>query len=88
MPRYRPAADVLRAEIDGEEVLLNTRTGSYHLINATGRSVLLALEEGLTLDETVQALAAEQSEPAERITADVESFVEAMCARGLLEVHE
>ena len=40
MTRYRMPDGVLRADLDGDEVLLNPTTGAYHLLNQTGRQVV------------------------------------------------
>ena len=85
MSRYRAAKDVLQAEIDGEEVLLNPRTGVYHLVNRTGRSLLVLLQDGRTLEESVAEVAAEAGGDPERVAKDAKVFVDAMCERGLLQ---
>ena len=85
MTRYRAARDVLQAEIDGEEVLLNPRTGVYYLVNRTGRSLLVMMQDGRTLEESVAAVAAETGVDPERVAADAKAFVDAMCERGLLQ---
>ena len=85
MTRYRAAKDVLQAEIDGEEVLLNPRTGVYHLVNRTGRSLLVMMRDGRTLEESVSEVAAEACVDPERVAADAKGFIDAMCERGLLQ---
>jgi hypothetical protein len=82
--KYRPADGVLRAEIDGQEVLLNTDTGIYHLVNPTGRSLLVLLEEGRELDECVSQIASRTGEEPARVSEDAARFIRAMCDRGLL----
>jgi len=85
LSRYRTAHDVLRAEIDGQEVLLNTKTGEYHLVNSTGRAILVSLEEGQTLQDSAAEVAAEAGEDLGRVADEANVFVHAMCERGLLE---
>lgn len=84
MSRYRAAKDVLQAEIDGEEVLLNPRTGVYHLVNRTGRFLLVLLRDGRTLEESVTEVAEKAGGDPLRVAADAKEFVDAMCERGLL----
>ena len=55
--RYLRARDVLHAQVEGEEVLLNTRTGVYHLVNRTGRELLVRMEAGDSLESAIHALA-------------------------------
>jgi hypothetical protein len=83
--RYRIAPPVLRAELEGDQVLLNPETGIYHLVNDTGSSILGLLADGLDLHEGVTRLSRETGEPIERVSRDAEAFVAAMVERRLLE---
>lgn len=85
MSRYRTPAGVLRAEVDGQEVLLNPDTSVYHLVNKTGRALLVRLESGDTLEDAIERLSDETGQTPERIESDVRAFVDAMSERGLLE---
>jgi len=82
---YRLAADVLRAPLADDEVLLNTKTGQYHLLNHTGREVLGAIETSGSPDGVSERLASETGAAPDRVAADVTSFVDALLARGLIE---
>lgn len=88
MRGYRVASGVLRAELEGEEVLLNPATGQYHLINATGREILEAWERGLSSDEAVGAIAERFHKPFEEVDDDARRFATALIERGLLEESE
>lgn len=83
--RYLRARDVLHAEVEGEEVLLNTRTGVYHLVNRTGRELLVRMEAGDSLESAIHALAEGTGEEIGRVRRDAAAFVGAMTDRGLLE---
>jgi hypothetical protein len=85
MNRYRVPSYVLRAEMSGEEVLLNPETGYYHLVNATGHILLSRFERGDSLQESVEGLARDTNQSLERVSADVDAFVQALMQRGLLE---
>ena len=85
MVRYQAPRDVLRAEVDGEEVLLNPRTGVYHLVNRTGRALLAFMEEGRSLEESVAQVATDWGEEPQRVEADAALFIAAMRERELLE---
>ena len=88
MTRYRLAEGVLRADLEGEEVLLNPDTGMYHLLNATGRRLLAHMEADGSMEDAIQDLAEETGEPAERIRTDALEFVEEMLGRHLIGVIE
>lgn len=84
MSRYVMPPHVLRAELEGEEVLLNPETGIYHLVNETGRELLDALRDGMTLEEAAQRLADHKRIPAGQAISDATRFVTEMAERGLL----
>jgi hypothetical protein len=81
---YRIPPSVLRANLEAEEVLLNTDTGQYHVLNETGRTVASLLETGGTADEAATALATRTGTPIDQVRGDVETFVQALLDRGLL----
>lgn len=83
--RYRIPEHVLRAELDGEEVLLNPRTGVYHLVNWTGREVLSVIDHGGDVSEGVEAIARSSGEACDVVSHDVAEFIAALVARRLLE---
>jgi hypothetical protein len=76
---------VLRAELDGDEVLLNPETGVYHLVNATGKTILDSLAEGRDLQDGVDQIARDTGVPVDRVSRDADAFVAAMVGRQLLE---
>ena len=83
--RYRVSESVLRASLEGEEVLLSTETDQYHVVNATGLTVIAEFDAGRSLEEAVETLVAETGEPADEVRRDVAEFVQALLSRGLLE---
>ena len=82
---YRIPAGILMAEMGGEQVLLNSETGTYHLVNATGRALLNRMDAGNSLEDAILALSEESGEPAENIRSDAAAFTADMMQRGLLE---
>lgn len=83
--RYRIPSSVLRAELEGDQVLLNPETGVYHLVNDTGSAILDMLAEGSDLQAGVAQLSLETGEPVDRVLRDAQTFVAAMVERRLLE---
>jgi hypothetical protein len=83
--RYRIPRSVLRAELEGDEVLLNPETGVYHLVNDTGKAILDSLAGGSSLGECIDRLARDTDQPIDRISRDADAFVTAMLERRLLE---
>jgi hypothetical protein len=82
---YRMAAGVLRAELDGDEVVLNPETGIYHLLNPTGRKLVEAFDGGSSLEQAVATIASDAGIDEQRVREDSEVFIRAMVDRGLLE---
>lgn len=76
---------VLRAELEGDEVLLNTSTGVYHLVNATGKAVLSELDRSATLDEAVSSISRSFGTEEATVRQDVVRFLDALERSGLLE---
>ena len=84
MTRYVLADGVLHATIEDEQVLLNTDTGVYHLVNGTGVRVIALMADGRELANAVGELAQESGQPREAVARDVDRFLAAMTERGLL----
>lgn len=82
---YKVPDGVLRAELEGEEVMLNSATGVYHLLNKTGRFVIDSLQRGRSLDEAVDEIVARSGTSHAQVMEDARSFVAAMLERGLIE---
>ena len=81
---YVVSPRVLRAQLDGELVLLNPETAMYHLVNATGARVIEGFDDGLDSLATGERIADETGRDLTRVLADVDSFVATMLSRGLL----
>jgi hypothetical protein len=71
--------------MDGEQVLLNPKTGMYHLVNATGHALLQQMADGSTFEDAVSTLSERSGQPSERVESDAAAFVDEMLDRGLLE---
>jgi PqqD family protein of HPr-rel-A system len=84
MKRYRLADGVLRAELEGEAVLLHPDTGQYHLLNSTGVRVLDAIERDEDVSDEIADLARHGGVSEAAVGADVQAFVDALLERRLL----
>ena len=72
-------------EIEGEIVALEADTSTYVASNKSGAVLWQALATGATREQLTEQLTARYGIAAEAARADVESFVGALAARGLLE---
>ena len=80
----RPSTDVIFRELEGEGVLLDLASGRYFGLNAIGTRVWTLLSEGAAVDDAIAAIAAECGVHRRDIARDIDDFLEALAARGLL----
>ncbi|MGH8889639.1 MAG: PqqD family protein [Acidothermaceae bacterium] len=73
-------------EIDGETVLLDLAGSKYLTVNSTGTTLLHLLVEERDRAELIEALTATYGISDERAETDVDDFVGALAAKGLLAV--
>lgn len=71
---------------DGSSVILDQRNGHYCQLNATGAMILRLLLRERNTRDVVRTLVEQHPTAAERIPADVESFLGTLCERGLVTV--
>jgi Coenzyme PQQ synthesis protein D (PqqD) len=71
-----------------ETVILNVQTGQYHGLNTTAGSMLEALQRTGELSTAARELAAELSQPSERIERDLRTLCESLRERGLIEISD
>jgi PqqD family protein of HPr-rel-A system len=84
MTAYRISDGVLRAELDGEAVLMNPESGQYHLLNATGVRVLDSIEHEGDVAQLIAVLASEGGPSVSKVSADVHAFITALLERQLI----
>ena len=71
-------------EVEGEIVALDLRESTYLSVNRTGTVLWPRLAAGATRDELLAALTASFDVDAEAAGRDVDAFLAALRARGLL----
>ena len=71
--------------IDGELIALEGRRSAYLATNGSGALLWEALVEGTTRRGLADALVAEYGIDRDRAAADVDVYVDALAAQGLLE---
>jgi hypothetical protein len=83
--KYSIPSNVLRAEMDGREVLLNPDTGMYHMLNRTGRALVVEIENGSPVEDAIVVIADRWAAPEDTVRQDVQVFLTALEERGLVE---
>jgi hypothetical protein len=77
--------DITWREIDGDLVILDLRTSTYLTANASATVLMRQLTEEQTLTQLVQALVDAFEIPEQRAQKDVQTFVDELGERGLLQ---
>lgn len=76
--------DALEAEVDGQRVLMSPKDYAYFGLVDTGALVWDRIADRTSLDDLVRTLAAEFDTDPEQVRTDVDEFVSALDAAGLL----
>ncbi len=79
------AESVVYAVLDGEGVLLDTRTGVYFGLDGVGTRIWELLDASPTCDEIVRQLLVEYEVDEPRLSADVTEFLHTLVTRGLVK---
>ncbi|HOC30178.1 MAG TPA: PqqD family protein [Treponemataceae bacterium] len=73
------------SEIDGETVILDSRSGRYYALNGTGsRMLALVLEKG-SVAAMLEAMSAEYDVPEDVLAKDWDALRKELSSRNLLE---
>ncbi len=70
-------------EVDGEMVLLDMESENYFGLDATASDIWRLLQEGKTLNETVEALLEIYDVDAETLRKDLSNFISELQEQGL-----
>jgi hypothetical protein len=79
--------DITWREIDGDLVILDLRSSAYLTANASGTVLMRQLTEERTHQQLAQALVDTFDIPEQRAMQDVQTFIDELGERGLLERH-
>jgi coenzyme PQQ synthesis protein D (PqqD) len=83
--RPRSHRDAICKVVDGEGLIVHSRTGSYHVLNAVGTHVWQLLDGTRDLPGLARAVADEFEVDAVRAEADVREFIGALASLDMLE---
>lgn len=86
--RFRPKANVLVRELDGEAVLLDLDTGRYFTLNPTGRRIFELLDGEQTLAEVLELLLQEFDATRAKLEGDLLELVAELGREGLISTLE
>jgi hypothetical protein len=75
---------VIWQDVDGELALFDERDNRYHLLNGTGAAIWRAIATGVDKAGLIDQLAAQFGVKPEEIVPDIDAFIDAAAAQGLL----
>ncbi len=81
-----PVASALLAAVGDEACILDTKSGAYFMLNRVGSVIWSRLQSGESLGEIHRVLLEEFSVASEMLWNDLQRFVEALRAQGLVSV--
>ena len=84
--RISRSPNLVPAELDDEVVLMTMDEGKYFGLKGTARRIWELLESPCSLAELCQQLREHYQAPAERIDADVMTFVGQLAEQGLIQL--
>lgn len=79
------APEVVWRDVEGDLVLFDSRTGEYHVLNASASLVWRRIARSDGLAAIIADAAAARPEQTEAITSDIHAFVASATSLGLLE---
>ena len=83
--RMVAARDQISTELEGEVVVLNTKTGKYYTLDGVGTEVWRYLRDAVTVTELCEQVEAQYEVTKERCQADVLALLDDLSAAGLVE---
>ena len=82
--RLEPSVDLSWRDVHGELVLVDTRRGDYHVLNALGAHVFSEIIDGKDTEAIVARIASTHDVTPGQVRRDVETFVATLRAKRLL----
>lgn len=75
---------VVRADLEGEAILLDLATGTYFGLDEVGNAIWKAVEQGASETQIFDSLAKEYDVDPDQLRSDVADFLSQLQARQLL----
>ena len=84
--RIKAAQDLTFADLDGEAVLLDLKSGQYYGLNEVGTYIWSLIDAPRTVADIVAAMAEEFDVSREQLNLDVMNFLQQMEEQKLIEI--
>ncbi|MEM7357878.1 MAG: PqqD family protein [Pseudomonadota bacterium] len=82
--KYQLNEEISLTEVDEELVLLNLATGAYYGLNHVGARVIKALQDGQSVQESIQQISAHYQLDLHVVNADIEELMDQLVQQKLL----
>ena len=83
-PDHRLSDTTLIQVVDDQMVLVNLASGLYYSLDEIGTRIVQLLQDGNSLKNAAQVIAAEYDAPWQRIESDIEDLVRELVSSGLV----
>ncbi len=81
---YSKGEGVVYRELEGETIILNSKTGFYFGLDPVGTRIWQIIHDGASADEVKQRLVAEYDVDNDQASSDVDKFITELCEAELL----
>lgn len=85
---FTPSDDLSWRDVNDEMVVLNLKSGEYYTFNDVGRVAWLALADGKSVDEIVDAIVEEYDVQRDAAASDVRHFIDGLVQNRVVEKRE
>ena len=81
----KPCADFSWREVKGELVVINMKSGEYHIFNSVGSTIWLAITDGKNMNEILKDIVNRYNVALEKASIETNNFINNLLQQGLLE---
>ncbi len=79
---------VVFEKFEDETVLINLENGNYYGIMKVGKDILTLMEQGISKQNLVSAIAASYSQEINKVEDDIQLFLSALLTEGIIQTSE
>ena len=79
---------ILSKELDGEAVLLDTKTQNYFGLDVVGTRIWQALSSATSIQDAFQQLEKEYEVTAEQLQSDIEAFISKLLSKEMIIIEK
>lgn len=81
----KPCTGFSWREVRGEIVVINMKSGEYHIFNSVGSMIWLAIADGKNINEIFKDIVNRYDVELEKVSIETNNFINNLLQQGLLE---